>query len=66
MDKTSEAWKGHLVMVGEEAFHSAHEKALKELAPDGNFSQKEWNEANSMAMLEAVAAMIVENDIAHQ
>ena len=66
MDETRNAWKGHLVMIGEEAFHSAHEKVLNELAPDGNFSEKEWNEANSMAMLEAVAAMIVENDNAHQ
>ena len=66
MDKTREAWKDHLVLIGEEAFQSAYEKALDKLAPDGNFSQEELNKANSMAMLEAVAAMIVENDIAHQ
>lgn len=66
MDKTREAWKEHLVMIGEATFHSAHEKALNEIASDGNFSQMAWNEANSIAILDAVAAMIVENDTAHQ
>lgn len=49
MDKTREAWMGHLVMIGEKAYKSSAENPGTD---------------DRRAMLEAVAAMITENDLA--
>ena len=51
MDKTREAWKEHLVMVGETAFQSSH--------------PGDYDEDLVSALIHATAAMIAENDAAH-
>ncbi len=60
MDKQSLISK--LELIGESTYAAEHRKALDDLCPDGKFTQIEWNEASSVALIKAMAVMIAENE----
>lgn len=62
MSNKTSPWEDCLIKIGLETYYEEHQKILDEMAPDGKFDPKKWNEASAEAIIRAVAAMIEKNN----